>query len=409
MGQEILAVLEHIERERGIKKDILIATVEAALVSAARKVIEVGPEQDLKVELSKVNGGIKVFVDGKEVNPPEFGRIAAQTAKQIIIQKIREAEKDVVFADFQGKVGEIVSGSVYRFEKRNIVVDLLGKAEGFLPSSEQCPSENFRQGERIKAYVLEVKKEPRGPQIILSRAHPNMVRKLFEIEIPEIYEGIVEVKSIARDPGERTKIAVWSKDERVDCVGACVGMRGARVKNIVSELHNEKIDIVRYSDEPRDYIAGALSPAKISEMKIDRLNKAAEIIVDDDQLSLAIGKRGQNVRLASRLTGYTIDIRTKAMLKEAEAAKETKKIEPEAEKAQIKTKESKARLKEPKAGLSDLTGVGEKTAENLKAAGFKNLGVIAASSVKDLTKVKGIGEKTAAKLIKEAKKLIGDK
>ncbi|MEK6714744.1 MAG: transcription termination factor NusA [Candidatus Omnitrophota bacterium] len=397
MNQEILAVLEHIERERGIKKDILISAVELALVSAAKKVIDVGPEQEVKVQLDKTNGQIRVFVDNKEVNPPEFGRIAAQTAKQIIIQKIREAEKEVIFTDFQGKVGEIVSGSVYRFEKKNIIVDLLGKAEGFLPYSEQCPVENFKQGDRIKAFCLDVKKEPRGPQIILSRAHPNMVRKLFEIEIPEIYEGIVEIKSIAREPGERTKIAVWSKDERVDCVGACVGMRGARVKNIVGELHNEKIDIVRYSDEPRDYISGALSPAKISEMKIDKVNKAAEIIVDDDQLSLAIGKRGQNVRLASRLTGYTINIRTKTMLKEAAAAGEAKQAQEEEGKEEVK------------AGLSDLSGVGAKTAENLKDAGFKDIGAIARASLEDLVKVKGIGAKTAAKLIKQAKKITGEK
>lgn len=393
MSQEILAVLEHIERERGIKKDVLISAVETALVSAAKKVINVGPEQEVRVELDKSNGQIKVFVDNKEVNPPEFGRIAAQTAKQIIIQKIREAEKEVVFTDFQAKIGEIVSGSVYRFEKKNIIVDLLGKAEGFLPYSEQCPGEMFKQGDRIKAYVLEVKKEPRGPQIILSRAHPNMVRKLFEIEIPEIYEGIVEIKSIARDSGERTKIAVWSKDEKIDCVGACVGMRGARVKNIVSELHNEKIDIVRWSDEPRDYISGALSPAKISEMKIDKVNKTAEITVDDDQLSLAIGKRGQNVRLASRLTGYNIDIRTKAMLKEATTVKEAKKEE-------VEVKE------EAGVDLSELPGVGEKTAENLKEAGFKDAGAIASASAEDLMKVKGVGEKTALKLIKEAKKLM---
>ncbi|PIQ88890.1 MAG: transcription termination/antitermination protein NusA [Candidatus Omnitrophica bacterium CG11_big_fil_rev_8_21_14_0_20_42_13] len=394
MNQEILSVLEYMEREKGINKDILIAAVEAALVSAAKKVIKVGPEQEIIVKLDKANGEISVFLDGKKVDSIDFGRIAAQTAKQVIIQKIREAEKEVVFQDFQSKLGDIVSGSVYRFERGNMVVDLLGRAEGFLPRSEQCPNEEFKQGDRLKAYVLEVKKEPRGPQIILSRAHPNFVKKLFELEIPEIYEGIVEIKSIARDAGERTKIAVWSKDEKVDCVGACVGMRGARVKNIVNELHNEKIDIVRFNEEPREYITGALSPAKIAQMKIDKVNKAVEVVVDDDQLSLAIGKRGQNVRLASRLTGYSIDIRTKAMLVE-KAAQQAK---PEV-KAEVKEAE--------KVEITELSGIGEKTAKNLKKAGFTDVDAIAKTTAEELTKVDGIGKKTAEKIIKEAKKLIG--
>jgi len=394
VNQEILSVLEYMEREKGINKDILIAAVEAALVSAAKKVIKVGPEQEIIVKLDKANGEISVFLDGKKVDSIDFGRIAAQTAKQVIIQKIREAEKEVVFQDFQSKLGDIVSGSVYRFERGNMVVDLLGRAEGFLPRSEQCPNEEFKQGDRLKAYVLEVKKEPRGPQIILSRAHPNFVKKLFELEIPEIYEGIVEIKSIARDAGERTKIAVWSKDEKVDCVGACVGMRGARVKNIVNELHNEKIDIVRFNEEPREYITGALSPAKIAQMKIDKVNKAVEVVVDDDQLSLAIGKRGQNVRLASRLTGYSIDIRTKAMLVE-KAAQQAK---PEV-KAEVKEAE--------KVEITELSGIGEKTAKNLKKAGFTDVDAIAKTTAEELTKVDGIGKKTAEKIIKEAKKLIG--
>lgn len=405
MGNEILAVLEHMEREKGIKKDILIAAVEAALVSAAKKVINVGLEQQLRVELDRSSGEIKVFLDEKPVSSVEFGRIAAQTAKQVIIQKIREAEKDVIFNEFQGKIGDIVSGAVYRFDKNNIIVDLLGKAEGFLPRSEQCPIEDFKQGERIKAYVLEVKKEPRGPQIILSRAHPNFVKKLFELEVPEIYEGIVEVRSVAREAGERTKIAVWSKDDKVDCVGACVGMKGTRVKNIVSELHNEKIDIVRYSEEPRDYISAALSPAEIAEMKIDKAKQSAEVIVNDDQLSLAIGKRGQNVRLASRLTGYTIDIRTKTML--AERVLSGKPVEaltketPSSKEESVEAKEEKGTTP-----LTELSGIGPKTAQALMDSGFDSVEAIANASVEQLIGAKGVGEKTAEKIIKAAKKII---
>ncbi|MDD5595726.1 MAG: transcription termination factor NusA, partial [Candidatus Omnitrophica bacterium] len=304
MSQELLAILDQIEREKGIKKEILIQAVESALLSAARKVIDIKPGEDLAVELDRSNGKIRAFrvkeEKREEVTSIDFGRIAASTARQVIIQKIREAEKEVVFNDFQGRVGEIVSGVVYRFDKGNIIVDLLGKAEGVLLKREQSPKEEFKQGQRIRAYVAEVKKDTRGAQIILSRTHPSLIKKLFELEVPEIYEGIVEIKSVARQPGERTKIAVWSKNEKVDSVGACVGMRGNRVRNIVNEIQGEKIDIVRYNDDIREYIKAALSPAKIAEIKLDKENQKAEVIVDDDQLSLSIGKHGQNVRLASR-------------------------------------------------------------------------------------------------------------
>jgi len=324
----------------------------------------------------------------------DFGRIAAQTAKQVIMQKIREAEKEVVFSEFQGKVGDIVSGTVYRFERGNIIVDLLGRAEGILIRREQSLREEFRQGERIRAYLLEVKKESRGPQIILSRAHPNFVKKLFELEVPEIYEGIIEIKFISRQPGERTKISVQSKDQKVDSVGACVGMRGNRVKNIVNELRGEKIDIVRYNEDMREYILAALAPAKISEINLDRENLRAEVIVDEDQLSLAIGKRGQNVRLASRLVGWELDIRTKK-------SKEIKAKETKAELISLdpKTKGKKGIL------LSQVSGIGEKLLGNLKAAGFKTAQDLRSADLDKLLKVKGIGKLKAEKLIKQAKKL----
>jgi len=384
MSQELLAILDQMEREKGIKKEILIEAVESALVSAARRALNIKPEEELKIELDRNTGKIRAFRNKEEVTSIDFGRIAASTARQVIIQKIREAEKDVVFNEFQGKVGEIVSGTVYRFDKGNIIVDLLGKTEGILLKREQSPKEEFRQGQRICTYVVEVKKDTRGPQIILSRTHPNLLKKLFELEVPEIYEGIVEIKSISREPGTRTKIAVCSKNEKVDSVGACVGMRGNRIRNIVNELQGEKIDIVRYSDDIREYIKAALSPAKVSEIKLDKDNLKAEIIVDDDQLSLSIGKHGQNVRLASRLIGWELDIRKKATAAVAQEGKE-EKIEKET------------------VSLEQLSGVGEKTLQSFHEAGFKTIEDILQADIKDLMKIKGIGEKKAKKIIEQAK------
>jgi transcription termination/antitermination protein NusA len=307
MDNELLTILEQLERDKGISKDTLIEAVETAVASAARKIWTVDKEEDIKVVLDRKTGKITAWAGDEEIHSSEFGRIAAQTAKQVVIQKIREAEKDVVFIEYNARVGQIISGGVYRFERGNIIVDL-GKSEALIPRSEQSSKEEFRQGERIRAYLLEVRKDIRGPQIILSRTNVNFVKRLFELEVPEIYEGIIEIKAIARDPGERTKIAVYSKDEKIDCVGACVGMRGSRVKNIVTELHGEKIDIVRYSDDIKEYIQAALSPAEISQMQLISEEKRVNIIVDEDQLSLAIGKYGQNVRLASKLVGWELDI-----------------------------------------------------------------------------------------------------
>ncbi len=307
MESELLTILEQLERDKGIDKEILISAVETAVASAAKKIWTVDKDQDVTVVLDRKTGKLTAFAGEQEIHSSEFGRIAAQTAKQVVIQKIREAEKDVVFNEYNVRIGQIISGSVYRFERGNIVVDL-GKTEALIPRSEQSNKEEFRQGERVRAYLLEVRKEIRGPQIILSRANPNFVKRLFELEVPEIYEGIIEVKAIARDPGERTKIAVYSKDDKIDCVGACVGMRGSRVKNIVTELHGEKIDIVRYSEDIKEYIQAALSPAEIAQMQLISEEKRVNIIVDEDQLSLAIGKYGQNVRLAGKLVGWELDI-----------------------------------------------------------------------------------------------------
>jgi N utilization substance protein A len=407
MSKELLDIIEQIEREKGIKKEILIQAVESALLSAVRRVIDVKPNEELTVKLDPENGQIKAFRNNEEITSVDFGRIAASAARQVIIQKIREAEKDVVFGEFQGKVGEIISGTVYRFDKGNIIVDLLGKAEGLLPKSELGGKEEFKQGQRVRALVLEVKKESKGAQIILSRKHQNFVKKLFELEVPEIYEGIVEIKSISRQPGERTKIAVWSKDEKVDSIGACVGMRGGRVKNIVNELAGEKIDIVRYFDDIREYTKEALKPAEVSEIKLDKANKRAEVIVNDDQLSLAIGKHGQNVRLASKLVGWELDVRTK--LTAAAAILDGKKAEPAAAPESAVAAAPEAEQQEQPqndGGLSQLPGVGEKTLALLQAGGFVSLNDIAQAEESKLTEIKGIGEKKAQTLIKEAKKLL---
>lgn len=396
MNAELLSVLDHLEREKGIDREVLLGAVESALVSAARKTL--GPKnEDVSVKIDRKTGEIKVFSGGKEVSSGEFGRIAAQTAKQIIIQKIREAERDVIFSDYQKRVGSVITGTVYRFEKGNITIDL-GKTEGFVPRTEQSPKENFKQGDRIKAYVLDVKKTGKGPQIILSRSNPGIVKKLFELEIPEISEGIVEIKAICREAGDRTKIGVYSKDERVDCVGACVGMRGSRVKNVVRELQGEKIDIVKWSDDIKEYIVAALNPAKITEIKLNKETRKASVTVEDDQLSLAIGKKGQNVRLAAKLTGWDIDIKSKSMLAGAAAAV-AEKVSAE----EVKEKEKK------ELDISKIPGVGPKTKKLLEEAKLGTVEAIAASSVEEITKIKGIGAKTAEKILKGVKEILRKK
>jgi N utilization substance protein A len=386
---------------------VLIKAVESAILSAIRRVIDTKPNEELRVELDVLSGKIRAFKGEEEITSIDFGRIAASAARQVIIQKIREAEKDVVFNEFQAKTGEIISGAVYRFDKGNIVVDLLGKAEGILLKREQSPKEEFKQGQRIRAYIVEVKKDNKGTQIILSRRHSQLVKKLFELEVPEIYEGIVEIKALSRLPGERTKISVWSKNDKVDSVGACVGMRGSRVKNIVNELQGEKIDIVRYNEDIREYIKAALLPAEVSEIRLNKESKRGEVIVAEDQLSLAIGKHGQNVQLASQLIGWELDIRTKEqVLAEAEAAKAAKEG-AEAAKAAKEAPEAKkeAEVAAGKAApsIEELPGVGEKTLANLKEAGFNSIEDIAKADTKALSAVKGIAEKKAQTLIKEAK------
>jgi transcription termination/antitermination protein NusA len=396
MNAELLAVLENIEREKGISRQVLIESIEAALVSAAKKVLH-DKDKDVQVKVDLLSGKINIFSDGKEIVSQEFGRIAAQTAKQVIFQKIREAERDVVFNEFHGKSASITSGTVYRFEKGSLLVDL-GKTEGILPKREMSPRDNYHQGDTIHAFILEVNRTAKGPQVILSRSHPGFVRSLFELEVPEVAEGTVEIRAVAREAGDRTKIAVWSKNDKVDCVGACVGIRGSRVKGVVKELQGEKIDIVRWSDSVEEYVRAALSPAEISSVKIlDEEDKKVEVVVGDDQLSLAIGKNGQNVRLASKLTGWSIDIRSKKELVK-EKLEETLGETP-AEAAVEGEAPSAAEESAPASELSGVEGIGPKTAEALAQAGFLTVEDLKKASKEELMAVKGIGQKTVEKIM----------
>jgi len=337
MNSEILAGLDFFERDKGIKREVLLEAINNAVLAAARKAV--GPAKDLRVEIDPKSGDMKVYakltvvekVENKHdeisfslakkfkndvqigedlevpVTPRDFGRIAAQTAKQAMMQRIRQAEKEMIYDEFKDRAGEIVSGTVRRFERLDVVVDL-GKFEAMMPNKERVQTEDYNIGDRIRAYVVAVQNGARGPEIIISRSHPNFVRRLFETEVSEIADRTVEIKGIAREAGHRTKIAVWSANEKVDPVGACVGMRGARVKNIVRELNNEKVDIIRWSSDTKEFVLEALKPAKVKSVTLDEAKKTILIKVDEDQLSLAIGKRGQNARLTSRLTGWDINI-----------------------------------------------------------------------------------------------------
>lgn len=337
MNAEFLAILEYWEKEKGISRTVLLSAVEEALLSAAKKAV--GPARELRVAIDPKNGDIKAFAkliatdkviskhdqisifDARrlkadvqigeemeiEVTPTDFGRIASQNAKQALMQHIRRAEKQLIFAEFKDRTGDIVSGVVRRFERSDVTVDL-GKYEALLPNRERVPTEEYQIGERIRCYVRAVENTTHGPEIILSRADPQFVVKLFQLEVSEINDGTIEVKGIAREPGFRTKLAVHSRDEKVDPVGACVGLRGQRVKNIVRELNNEKVDIIKWDRDVKVYVANALAPAKLKSFEVDEANRRIKVLVAPDQLSLAIGKRGQNARLTSKLTGWHVDI-----------------------------------------------------------------------------------------------------
>ncbi|MBN1688087.1 MAG: transcription termination/antitermination protein NusA [Candidatus Omnitrophica bacterium] len=370
MNQELKSSLEYIEKEKGITKEVLLEALRQALISACRKTYG-SQGEDIEIKVDPITCDIRLLKNGEEVDDVDFGRIAAQTAKQVIIQKIREAERESIFDEYTKRLHDIVTGTVHRIEKKAIIVDL-GKTEGILPAREQSPQDHYRQGDLIRAYVLEVKKTPKGPEIILSRAHAGLVSVLFEGEVPEIREGIVQIRGVVREAGARSKIAVTSNDDKIDCVGSCVGIRGQRVKNIVRELGGEKIDIIRFSSDLETYIRNAMAPAELAEIHLRKEEESANILVQDDQLSLAIGKKGQNVRLASKLIGWRLDVRSMSQ----------------------------------RVPLDALEGVGGKTADLLREHGIQSLKDLLKASVEDLTKIPGIGEKSAEKIIAAAHKAI---
>lgn len=345
MNQEFIEALKEIVKEKGISEDLLFTTIEDALVAAYKKNYANlgGNNQNVKVTMNRENGEIHVYSQKKvvdevydevneisleeakdidpnydiedvvsiEVTPKKFGRVAAQAAKQVVIQRIKEEERRIIYSEFAEKEDDIITGAVIRKDKNNVLVDL-GKTEAVLGPNEQMPGEKYNFNDKLKLYIVEVKSTTKGPQIVISRTHPGLIKRLFELEVPEIFDGTVEIRAIAREAGSRTKISVFSNDENVDPMGACVGPKGIRVQNIVNELKNEKIDIIKWSKLPEEYIANALSPAKVLDVTLDEDNKFAQVIVDDNQLSLAIGKEGQNVRLAAKLTSWKIDIKSKS-------------------------------------------------------------------------------------------------
>ncbi|QGT99210.1 Transcription termination protein NusA [Candidatus Syntrophocurvum alkaliphilum] len=345
MSNDLIQALGEIEKERGIPKTALIEAIKVALNTAYKK--NFGTAQNVNVELNEITGAVQVFAEKRvvedvkdaryelsledaleqnpnisledivtvEVTPANFGRIAAQTAKQVVIQKLREAERSIIFEEFAEREGEIVTGTVQRIESRIIHINL-GRTEAIMMPNDQIPSETYNIGNRIKGYIYEVKNTAKGPNILISRTHPYFLRRLFELEVPEIYEGLVEIKSVSREAGSRSKIAVNSVEDNIDSVGSCVGPKGIRVQNIVTELSGEKIDIIKYDRDPENYIANSLSPSKVLSVTVNEEEKTARVIVPDYQLSLAIGKEGQNARLAARLTGWKVDIKSESQFQE---------------------------------------------------------------------------------------------
>jgi N utilization substance protein A len=405
MIQDLKRIIEQVSRDKGIEREVLITTLEEAMRSAARK--RFGHDLDLEVAYNEEFGEIEAFQfkevvaevtdslleisldEGRELDPDceigdslgikldtdTFGRIAAQSAKQVIIQKMKDAEREMIYEDYKDRTGEVINGIVQRLDRGGITVNL-GRAEAVVPYREQVPRETYRRGDRIRALVLEVNRESRGPQIILSRTHPDFLSNLFTSEVPEIAEGIVTIMAAVREPGSRAKIAVTSKDPDIDPVGACVGMKGSRVQSVVQELRGEKIDIIEYNPDPAKYVVNALAPAVISKVVIDQANRLMEVIVPDDQLSLAIGKRGQNVRLASKLAEWRIDVKSESKYQKS--------------------------LKEGYESLLALPGIGDATADSLYEAGFASAEELASAQVEELVTLPGLSQQKAEKFIEAA-------
>jgi N utilization substance protein A len=410
MNLQLIEMIRQIERSRKVDKEVLLEAIRAALISASRK--SNGAAQDIRVVFNSETGDLVALVKkivaaevkepwrevsleearrlrsdiavGEEIEipiaPSEFGRIAAQTAKQVVVQRVRESERNAIFDEFMRRQGELINGVVLRIEQRNVIMDL-GDTEGVLPAREQVPREFYQNGDRVKVLILDVRKTSRTPQVIVSRSHPNLIKRLFETEVPEIADGTVEIKAVAREAGSRSKIAVLSKDKNVDPVGACVGIKGARVQAIVREIRGEKIDILPYSENIATLLESALQPAKVIKVEISTTGDQATVVVPDDQLSLAIGKNGQNVRLAAKLTARRIDI-----LSENQRREELRK---KAEEAFLKSAPP----------LEEIEGMGAKNAEKLKAAGYADLMSLKGITLEQLTEIPGIGPKTAEKIL----------
>ncbi len=486
MAPSLDYVIEQVQREKGISREVIVDAIETAILTAVRK--KLGLDLDLEAHFNQETGEIEVFqfrtvveevkdpnteislnearreLDeesevgdsiGIKVDTSNLGRIAAQTAKQVIMQKIRDAEHESIYDQYRDRKGDLVSGTVQRVERGRHILVNLGKTEALLPASEQIPNENFRRGERVRALIIDVRKETRGPQIILSRTHPGFLIRLFELEVPEIASGDVKIINAVRDPGQRAKIAVYTKDPHIDPVGSCVGVRGSRVQNIVQELRGERIDIIPWTPDYTTFICSALAPAKISKVFIDEENRSIEVIVDDDQLSLAIGKRGQNVRLASKLTEWRIDIRSETELEEifqSAVAEFMEKLEVgevlarmlynegfksieeiadvdieelmeieglEEEKARWIHERAKLTVREKKdttAGgrpaavsrgrsLEEISGIGPKLLKELVELGIDSPEKLASASIEKLREIPGVGEKKALKLVEAAQTL----
>lgn len=429
-------IIEQVGKDKGIDKEVLIEALESAMLKAAEK--RFGAGKDIEAHYNEDFDEIELFVFkavveevedpdleilldeakeldpeaalgdslGVKLDPSEFGRIDAQTAKQIIIQKVREAERNIVYEEYKDKLSEIITGIVQRFEKGDIIVDL-GRTEAVLPKREQVRREGYRQGDRIRGVVIDVNNEAKGPQVVISRVHPSFLIKLFQMEVPEIYEGIVEIKGAAREPGDRAKIAVMSNNSDVDPVGACVGMKGSRVQTVVQELKGEKIDIVHWSEDPALFVKNTLSPAQIARVIVDEDEHAMEVIVPDDQLSLAIGKKGQNVRLAAKLTGWKIDIKT-----ETEAKAETEEVTPdEALKRAFEAAEALEAAEIEKAGEAEegavgvlkatgrFAGINPDVMSSLREAGFTTPESMSGLTKEELLGIEGVDEDTADRLV----------
>lgn len=399
------SVIEQVGKDKGIPKETLVETIESAMLSAARK--KYGINSELEAHYNEEMGEVELFqfrtvsefvedpdtqislpeaqkLDpeasvgdslGEKIDSNQFGRIAAQTAKQVIIQKVRDAERDIVYNEYKDKVGELVTGIVRRNEKGNLIVDL-GRTEAVMPLKEQVQTENYKVNDRLTAYLLDLKRETRGPQIVLSRRNPGLIRALFYMEVPEISEGIVEIKAAAREPGSRAKVAVYSTDSDVDPVGACVGMKGSRVQSVVQELKGEKIDIVNFDDDPARFVCNAIAPAEVSRVIIHDKDHSMEIVVPDDQLSLAIGKKGQNVRLAAQLTGWNIDIFSESKIEELQ--------------------------KVAKMALVEDLGIEESTASILYSHAYRSSEEIAQTSLEEFLSMPGFSEETLKNIHEKA-------